>query len=312
MAEEASVTPAPVTVVESPVTEPADAISDSAAEPIAEPAVAESAETAAAPIAEAPTKALSRAAAPEAEPSAALRFTGPTPAETEQLALTRSVIRATPKTAEPELASLRIPRITPPPLRGSRESLIRQNEKTEAEGLERIEDAADLRDRIAHKLLVPVPASAALAVNANLPEQYRYCRPWTATFLADLARAHDAVFHRPVMVSSAVRTIEYQRQLERVNGNAAPAEGDIVSPHLTGGTIDIAKGEFTRQEIAWMRAWLKPLQTAGKIDVEEEFLQACFHITVYQNYVPPPAPARKPRPRRRTPSVANALAAKVM
>jgi hypothetical protein len=27
------------------------------------------------------------------------------------------------------------------------------------------------------------------------------------------------------------------------------------------------------------------LQTAGKIDVEEEFEQACFHITVYKNYV---------------------------
>jgi len=24
----------------------------------------------------------------------------------------------------------------------------------------------------------------------------------------------------------------------------------------------------------------------GKIDVEEEFQQACFHISVYRNYVP--------------------------
>ena len=36
-----------------------------------------------------------------------------------------------------------------------------------------------------------------------------------------------------------------------------------------------------------MRSWLLPLQTAGKIDVEEEFQQACFHITVYKSYVPP-------------------------
>lgn len=243
---------------------------------------------------------------------AAPRSSRPSAAETEELAFARTAVPITPKSTEPALALLRIPRIVPPPLRGSRESLIRQNEKSEAEGLERIEDSADLRDRIAHRLLIPVPASSALIVNANLPEQYRYCRPWTAKFLADLAHAHDAVFHRPILVSSAVRTIEYQKQLERVNGNAAPAEGDIVSPHLTGGTIDIAKGVFTRQEIGWMRAWLKPLQTAGKIDVEEEFLQACFHITVYANYVPPPRPAPKTRPRRRTPSVATALAAKVM
>jgi hypothetical protein len=36
-----------------------------------------------------------------------------------------------------------------------------------------------------------------------------------------------------------------------------------------------------------MRSWLLPVQKAGKIDVEEEFQQACFHITVYKSYVPP-------------------------
>jgi hypothetical protein len=174
----------------------------------------------------------------------------------------------------------------PPPLRGSLISLARQNEKSEADGLERIEDEDDLADRIAHKLLVPVPVSSALVVNANLPENHRYCRPWTARFLADLARAHAAQFHQPLQVSSAVRTVEYQRHLQRVNGNAAPAEGDVVSPHLTGATIDIAKSGLSRQEIGWMRGWLIPLQLAGKIDVEEEFQQSCFHITVYKSYVP--------------------------
>jgi hypothetical protein len=174
----------------------------------------------------------------------------------------------------------------PPPLRGSLDSLERQNEKADDEGLERIEDEDDLADRIARKLLVPVPASAALTVNGNLPENHRYCRPWTARFLSDLARAHEAQFHGPLEVSSAVRTVEYQKRLMAVNGNAAAAEGDVVSPHLTGATVDIAKSGLSRQEIGWMRSWLLPLQSAGKIDVEEEFQQACFHITVYKNYVP--------------------------
>jgi hypothetical protein len=174
----------------------------------------------------------------------------------------------------------------PPPMRGSLTSLERQNEKAEAENLERIEDEDDLSDRIARKLLVPVPVSAALTVNENLPEHHRYCRPWTARFLADLARAHAAQFHGPLDVSSAVRTVEYQKRLMAVNGNAAAAEGDVVSPHLTGATIDIAKSGLTRQEIGWMRYWLQPLQAAGKIDEEEEFQQACFHITVYKSYVP--------------------------
>jgi hypothetical protein len=157
----------------------------------------------------------------------------------------------------------------------------------DSEGLERIENEDDLADRIAHKLLVPVPTSAALAINGNLPESHRYCRPWTARFLADLARVHAARFKQPLEVSSAVRTVDYQKRLMTVNGNAAAAEGDIVSPHLTGATIDIAKSGMTRQEIGWMRAWLLPLQLAGKIDVEEEFQQACFHISVYKSYAPP-------------------------
>ena len=180
--------------------------------------------------------------------------------------------------AEPEM---------PPPLRGSRESLERQNDKTEADGLERIEDEDDLADRIARKMLVPVPVSAALAVNGNLSESHRYCRPWTARFLSDLARVHRAEFHRPLEVSSAVRTVEYQKRLMGINGNAAPAEGEVASPHLTGASIDLAKLGMTRQEIAWLRSWLLPLQQAGKIDVEEEFQQSCFHITVYKAYAQP-------------------------
>jgi hypothetical protein len=184
-------------------------------------------------------------------------------------------------------------RAMPLPLRGSYESLLRQNEKTEDDALERIEDDDDLVDRIARKMLVPVPVSAALNINQNLPENRRYCRPWTASFLTDLARAHAAEFHGPLEVSSAVRTVAYQKQLMKVNGNATAAEGDVASPHLTGASIDIAKQGLTRQEIGWMRAWLLPQETAGKIDVEEEFRQACFHITVYKSYAPP-KPARKP------------------
>ncbi|MGA9062608.1 MAG: DUF5715 family protein [Terracidiphilus sp.] len=186
-----------------------------------------------------------------------------------------------------EEASLFVPRgAMPAPLHGSLASLERQNARLEAEGLERIEDEDDLAARIAHKLLVPLPESSTLTVNADLAENHRYCRPWTAQFLADLARAHEAVFHKPLEVSSAVRTVEYQKRLTETNGNAAPAEGDIVSPHETGAAVDIAKEGMTRGEIAWMRRRLLALETAGKIDVEEEFRQACFHIAVYKSYAP--------------------------
>jgi hypothetical protein len=198
-----------------------------------------------------------------------------------------------------EEASLVIPRgAMPAPLRGSLASLERQNTKLDAEGLERIEDEDDLSARIAHGLLVPVPVSSGLSVNENLPANHRYCRPWTARFLADLSRAHEAAFHHGFEVSSAVRTVEYQRRLMRINGNAAPAQGDIVSPHLTGATIDIAKQGMSRSELGWMRNHLLALEAAGKIDVEEEFRQSCFHITVYKSY-DPARPARRPSEARK-------------
>jgi hypothetical protein len=167
-------------------------------------------------------------------------------------------------------------------LRGTHDSLVRQNERSEEENLERIENDADLHDRIARGLLVHVPESASLAVNPTLPEDRRYCRPWTAGFLIGFARAFHAEFHAPIIVSSAVRTVEYQMRLMRINGNAADAEGDIVSPHLTGATIDIAKSGLSRRELQWMRRELLAYQNAGLIDVEEEFHQRCFHITVYR------------------------------
>jgi hypothetical protein len=186
--------------------------------------------------------------------------------------------------------------VMPPPLRGSHESLVHQNEMAEADGLERILDDADLEDRIAHGSLVHVPTSSVLRINTDLPENRRYCRPWTAKFLSDLAHAHAQRFAASsIEVTSAVRTVEYQRRLRHINGNAAAADGDVASPHLTGGTIDIAKQGMSAREIGWVRSWLIPLEQAGKIDVEEEFKQSCFHISVYKSYIAEKTgPAPKP------------------
>lgn len=200
--------------------------------------------------------------------------------------------------ATPEETYLTIPHLDAA-LRGSAESLQRQNARTEADGLTRIESESDLAERIARKLLVPIPVSSALSVNPDLLPNHRYCRPWTARFLADLAAAHDAVFHHPLVVSSAVRTVEYQEHLMRINGNAAPAEGDIVSPHLTGAAVDIVKDGMSRRELDWMRSRLVTFELAGKLDVEEEYQQACFHITVYKSYLPQPTERRNVNPGNR-------------
>jgi hypothetical protein len=216
------------------------------------------------------------------EPSDADPATGPV---NRSLSEQRRIADAEGADAAYESATLETPGpITRFTLRGSLASLERQNSRLESEGLQRILDDEDLNSRIEHGLLTPLPVSANLSVNPTLPENRRYCRSWTAKFLADLAKQHAAAFHRPFQVNSAVRTVDYQRHLMRVNGNAAAAEGEIVSPHLSGATIDIGKQGMTRSELMWMRRQLFAMQNAGKIDVEEEFEQACFHITVYKNY----------------------------
>ena len=176
--------------------------------------------------------------------------------------------------------------MVPPPLKGTREILVHQNQMADQEGLTRIEDDADLdRMRAAH-LLLPLPDIAALEVNDELPYNRRYARPWTVKFVGDIARSFYARFHEPLRLSSAVRTVDFQLRLQRVNGNAAAVDGDTASPHLTGQAVDFGKSGMSREEIAWMRLYLLPLMQAGKVDVEEEFQQACFHISVYGSYMP--------------------------
>ena len=176
--------------------------------------------------------------------------------------------------------------VMPRPLRGSREILLHQNQVASDDGLGRVQDDADLESMRRRGMLVGVPANAALHVDDRLPENRRVCRPWTAQFLATLARAHYARFHTPLQLTSAVRTVSFQQHLLHINGNAAPADGDTASPHLTGQAIDLGKRGLSLTEIAWLRGYLLPLIEGGKIDVEEEFRQSCFHISVYRQYSP--------------------------
>jgi hypothetical protein len=191
----------------------------------------------------------------------------------------------------PNLYNKRGHLIVPPPLKGSHEILVHQNEVADRDGLSRIQNDDDLLDMRNKRLLVGLPENESLQVDDRLPTNRRYCRPWTAQFLATLARAHYARFHTPLQVNSAVRTVEFQQHLMHINGNAAPAEGDTASPHLTGQAIDIAKHGLSLAEIAWLRGYLLPLVQEGKVDVEEEFQQSCFHVSVYKKYMPP-APER--------------------
>jgi Family of unknown function (DUF5715) len=229
------------------------------------------------------TKAVQRSASPS-KPVAVVSIIRPTE-EKPQLKSVEEV--ASTPVILPSLYNKRGRLIVPPPLKGSHEILIHQNLVADHDGLDRIQNDDDLLDMRNRRFLVALPLGDGMTVDERLPVNRRYCRPWTAQFLATLARAHYAHFHTSLQVNSAVRTVEFQQHLIHINGNAAPAEGDTASPHLTGQAVDIAKHGLSLTEIAWLRGYLLPLVQEGKIDVEEEFQQSCFHISVYKKYLPP-------------------------
>src|SRR4051812_48035789 len=168
------------------------------------------------------------------------------------------------------------------PVKGSRESLLRQNEKTD--DLERIQDDDQLAELTQNGSLIELPSTSSVAVAGNLPEDRRYCRPWTRTFVEDFSRDFYDEFRQPITVTSAVRTVAVQKKLRRRNHNAADIDGELASPHLTGATIDVGKRGMTKAQLKWCREYLLEQQNRGSIDVAEEFRQRVFHITVYRDY----------------------------
>ncbi|MBI2635588.1 MAG: D-alanyl-D-alanine carboxypeptidase family protein [Parcubacteria group bacterium] len=170
-------------------------------------------------------------------------------------------------------------------LRGSSDAIERQNKQADLENLSRLTEK-QLGTFKKSGLLVPLPISKGVIVDDRLPKKYRYCRPWVLQFLVDLGENYETRFGKQIQVNSAVRTVEYQEELQKRNRNAASAKaGSQQSSHLTGATIDIAKKDMSYRELAWMRNHLIVLERKGLIEATEEFHQEVFHIMVFNRYL---------------------------
>ena len=176
-----------------------------------------------------------------------------------------------------------------PELRGSRDSLLKQNSEIDQAGLQRIDDDAQLKQLEERGVLVPITETEYLQVSHAIKENRRYARPWAAQFADDMGREFYEQFRRPLEVTSAVRTVEQQRRLMRRNHNAAPAEGEVASSHLAGTTVDISKRGLSRKQHKWIVDYLARMKETGVIEPEEERRQACFHVMVSQRYPYPVA-----------------------
>ncbi|HEU4414257.1 MAG TPA: DUF5715 family protein [Candidatus Angelobacter sp.] len=171
-----------------------------------------------------------------------------------------------------------------PVLRGSTDSMVRQNEEIDRLQLPRIADNEQLLELERTQELIPIEENRALRVSPNIQSDKRYCRPWCNQFLQDMSEAYFNQFHTPLQVNSAVRTMEQQHKLRRSNHNAAPEVGEHASSHLAGITVDLAKRGLTRSQHVWIEAYLKNLRDQGLVEAAEERRQACFHVMVSDRY----------------------------
>lgn len=167
-------------------------------------------------------------------------------------------------------------------LHGSRSALMEQNLMAQREGLSHITHTRQLKIFEKKKLLVPLRSGTAVKIDRRLLREYSYARPETRLFVRRLSRDFARKFHKPLQINSAVRTVDYQKQLRRKNRNAARATtGLLQSSHTTGATIDIAKKGMSRTELNWMRERLIRLERAGYIEATEEHRQPVFHVMVF-------------------------------
>ena len=171
-----------------------------------------------------------------------------------------------------------------PVLKGSRDSMMRQNEEIDRLQLPRIADNQQLLELERTQELVPIRETPALRISRVVKPDKRYARPWVTQFLADMSAAYYREFHTPLQVNSAVRTMEQQQKLRRHNRNAAPEMGDNASSHLAGITVDLARRGLTRAQHKWMEDYLKNLRDMRLIEVAEERRQKCFHVMVSDRY----------------------------
>ncbi len=176
-------------------------------------------------------------------------------------------------------------------LRGSHESMLRQNEEIDRLGLPRIADEQQLQELVEQRELVPIRETATLRIHPDLEPQNRFCRPWTRSFLDDISGAYYKRFRQPLQVNSAVRTAEQQHKLRRHNRNAAPDSGETASSHLAGLTVDISRRGMGRAQRKWMEQYLMDLRDRGLVETAEERHQPVFHIMVAKRYELLHAPA---------------------
>lgn len=107
--------------------------------------------------------------------------------------------------------------------------------------------------------------------------------------LKELADAYFQKFGRPLRVTSLTRSMDYQILLNSNNANSFKVRDEnSLPPHTSGCAFDLARKHMPADEQNFLMRKLAEMENANKLDALIEYgVNACFHIFIYDDGVPP-------------------------
>lgn len=117
----------------------------------------------------------------------------------------------------------------------------------------------------------------------------RMFHPRAKPVLERLAKAYREKFNRPLRVTSLSRSMDYQISLNKTNPNSFKVRGaGSLPPHTSGCAFDLARKHMTADEQNFMMEQLAKMEREGILDaLREGNVNACFHVFIYDDGIPP-------------------------
>ena len=156
------------------------------------------------------------------------------------------------------------------PVKGSHESLLRQNEEAREHDFTYLRTSADVRDYAQQGLLVRLAGNADYEL-AGDEVSFPYARPEVKTFVERLSGQYRDACGERLVVTSLTRPITRQ-----------PPNASTISVHPTGMAIDLRRSDSSgcRQ---WLETVLLDLEGKGVLEATREQYPPHYHVAVFPN-----------------------------
>jgi hypothetical protein len=172
-------------------------------------------------------------------------------------------------------------------LKGSRESMVRQNQMANEEDLTRLRSKNQILTFLENGYLVSLAEGFPFKVESGLPIWRQAARPWTAGLLSEVSDSLKNKFNKSLLISSCVRDFKTQKRLRRQLGKgAAKTNGPLATTHFTGSTCDISQKTLSYREKAFIRKILLTYEKLCLVEATEHgsSRNRHFHVFVSKRY----------------------------